>query len=628
MPIFAPSFAPIPPPPAAAPPRAPANTATVFSPVKAKLPPAAKPVKAPVFDASAFQTTLNKAGFAIPVTGQNDPLTQAAATAFRSHTDPGQFNVAHGLMAGAPSSTPAPTRSTQGLDVGIPKAPPVRATPVAKMSPIVGAIASALNGTVKPPKPPAPTVTKPTAKTTNTGGLPASDMAAAKAQIDAVIAPLIQQITNASLVQGKQGESLIQGYTNSAENMLKGINFEQPFQSAAGQQNAINTALMASLGGQGGSLQNQLGGQLAASGQAPGLASAITTGVGNTATGAANTGLATGDASLSQLLQGGAAAQGYGNSLPGIQALAGLQDTKGLQGQVQTDENNQLSSIQSKVPGMVQSELGAISSDQSATAKENQTIAQDAASNRLKQEGINATDRKTDISTIIAANIDPKTGTLTPAGIKQLRQLGINSTGVAGSVGAGIVKTNATNATKSSEFGQTLALATAKDTKELQQGQEKINIDNEKIVAGNAPKFSATNSRALGYRADQYGNPIGKTVTPIPGYGFNSKGNVVKESTSATTKQHGLTTLEVTRFSGQASTLAQAAKQGGTSSKGAALPPISYQQAEIEAQDQGIPAWIYLPALNRFYTPGQQGRPQTYTTVKSPGGLTVVSPNG
>jgi hypothetical protein len=115
-------------------------------------------------------------------------------------------------------------------------------------------------------------------------------------------------------------------------------------------------------------LQNQLQGELGTSVGAP-ATGAVVGRVGADATGAGNAGLAKGDATLSSLINQGAAAKTYGSKLPGIETLAGLQDAEKLQGAVNTDQANQLSSIESKVPSMVQSELGALASARTAQQK-------------------------------------------------------------------------------------------------------------------------------------------------------------------------------------------------------------------------------------------------------------------
>jgi hypothetical protein len=223
----------------------------------------------------------------------------------------------------------------------------------------------------KPPTPPKPPKGKTPAPKppgpTPPGELgPNQDAASARAAIQSILQPLIAQIQNAAAQRAKQGAALITGYTNNAVDKLNGINFQKPYQAAAQDQNAVNSALLASLGGQGSALQNQLSGELGSSVAAP-TAGAIVGKVGADTTGAGNAGLANGDATLSSLIAQGAVQGAYGQKLPGIETLAGLQDVKGLQGSINNTTQQQLGDLQAKVPQMVQDELSSI-----ATSKENQ----------------------------------------------------------------------------------------------------------------------------------------------------------------------------------------------------------------------------------------------------------------
>jgi hypothetical protein len=124
------------------------------------------------------------------------------------------------------------------------------------------------------------------------------------------------------------------------------------------------------------------------------------------------------------------------------------------------------------------------------------------------------------------------------------------------------------------------------------------------VNAKAAPKFNASSSRALGYQADQYGNPIlNKNGSPLllPGYALDNSGNVIKKSLGGASKQHGLTQGQTLRLRGTATTLAQQAFQGFTDSKGKVHPALSLDDAILEAQKEGLPNWIYLPELYRFY---------------------------
>lgn len=306
------------------------------------------PAKAPTVkgtDVSGMQKFLVGHGYNIAVDGVNGPQTQAAAADFRGSRNPTAFNTGHGLI----TPTAAGPASTDNSSTG-PAATPTKTAPVKTAPARVTAAAPASAASTQQ-----------------------TDTAAAKAQISTILAPVIQQIRDAENARAAAGQSAITGYTNSTENALKGIDFGAPSAQAGAGQNAINTALLAQLQGQGSGLQNELGGELAKAGLSPDQTSALTGRVASDTAGAAGAGLAKGDATLSSILQSGAAASDYGNKLPGIEALAGAQDTGKLQGGVSQDLNTQLSGVESKVPGMVQSALTALSS--ARTAQERNQIA-------------------------------------------------------------------------------------------------------------------------------------------------------------------------------------------------------------------------------------------------------------
>lgn len=256
-------------------------------------------------------------------------------------------------------------------------------------------------GVVQQQKPAAPKAKpKPTHGAGGAGTAPvdpaAADTATAKNAINAILAPIIKQITDAENARAAAGQQAIGGYTSNAEDQLKGLDFQAPFNAAAGGENAINTALLARLTGEGSSLQNDLQGKIGAID--PKLAASIGGAAGATANGAANAGLAQGDATTSELLSEGANAGAYGKKLPGITALAGAQDTSKLQGQTAADLKTQLDSITAKLPQMVQSQLASLTAGRNAQEKLRVGIA-------------------------LAENIDPYTGQLTQKGRDEIARI-------------------------------------------------------------------------------------------------------------------------------------------------------------------------------------------------------------
>lgn len=417
-----------------------ANLNTGVSRVKA---PAAPKAPAPL-DVTGMQKLLAQHGYQIPVDGLNGPLTQAAAADFRGSRNPAAFNVGHGLAHGAgPTVVP-----------GVSSTPTATSTPV-PTKPVLAATKTA-------PKP----ATKPAAKTAAKPAAPvptaaASDQATATSTINAIIAPLIKQITDAENQRASQGSGLISGYTKDAMAKLAGIDFGAPAAGAAGQESAVNSALLAQLQGQGSGLQNELGATLAKAGADPAFAASLTGKVGADTAGAGGAELAKGDATLSQLLGESAAAKTYGQKLGPITSLAGAQDTSKLLGQVASDSKTQLGDISSKVPAMVQSELSTLSTARSEA-------------------------EKTRIAQIISEGYDPNTGQLTPSARAALA----SATGYDPTTGQPTART---------QVAQTNA-ATAQNR------------------AANAakPKASAALSKQSGVLTDTYGNPILRNGKPVP----------------------------------------------------------------------------------------------------------------
>lgn len=131
------------------------------------------------------------------------------------------------------------------------------------------------------------------------------------------------------------------------------------------------------------------------------------------------------------------------------------------------------------------------------------------------------------------------------------------------------------------------------------------------------PKYSASVSRSLGYKADQFGNPIGGKISPLPGFKLNSAGTGAVKATS--TKP--LTTEQTLKFKGLSANFAATAANGGVDAKtGAAIPSLSYPDAITQAVKEGLP--LNGPAgvivqLNKVYVPGDKGRPLTPVTKQT-----------
>lgn len=104
-----------------------------------------------------------------------------------------------------------------------------------------------------------------------------------------------------------------------------------------------------------------------------------------------------------------------------------------------------------------------------------------------------------------------------------------------------------------------------------------------KIRAANAPKFSASASRALGYRADSNGNPTGRRLQILPGFKINNKGQVVKATAGRTSaREKPLSQTQRVAFATEADSAARAMKDGVGDA-----PSLDYGQAVAEFDRMG-----------------------------------------
>jgi hypothetical protein len=399
-------------------------------------------------------------------------------------------------------------------------------------------------------------------------------------QAQGEVDPILAQIRAQVLGQAKNAGQAITGYTNDLAGKLGSVDYAAPYTGAEGQQAAVDASLAQALAGGGLAGAADLKSRLAQIGE-PGVVGAAGDAVAATGTGNSNTVLAQGSSNLGALIANAAAAKSYGQKLPGIARLAGLQDIAGANSAVQTQIGTETTSVMNQLPSIV----NALRSASLARASQ-------AATNKYRTDSLASSTKTRQIATILGAGVDPTTGTLTPAAATALGKLtGVDPralSGTSATVAGRIIGANATAA------GRQTAAA-------------------EKAV----PKLSTSTSRALGYAADQYGNPWGGKVKLLPGFGYNTKGAIVKTSTSTSSKQHGLTTLKVDQLKGNALAIAeggfaggqfdangQPKPNGGFNAKKQATPPLSRAQVIDELDREGIPAWVYLPAVNSVYEPG------------------------
>lgn len=302
--------------------------------------PASTPKKKPGTNVSAMQQFLAGKGYNIAVDGVNGPMTQAAASDFRGSRNPHAFNIGHGL-----AHSDAPAAPAGGSGGGGPSPAP---TPPSRQQPT-----------------PAP---KPTAARTAPAAGGQTDLQQAQQYVNALLNPVIKQITDAENARATSGQNAIQGYTSAEQKLLGTYSplAAQEYGGAMQSQNAIDAALRSSLTGQGGDQANALGARLASLSVDPGTAARVVGAAGSTAAGAANANYAQGSATLSALGQQGAAAQDEARAQPGIAGLAGLQSSKALQAQTNTDLHDQLAAIGAKAPGLVQNLVSSLQNARTA----------------------------------------------------------------------------------------------------------------------------------------------------------------------------------------------------------------------------------------------------------------------
>lgn len=199
-------------------------------------------------------------------------------------------------------------------------------------------------------------------------------------QAQGQISPLVAAITKQIQGQTAAATNAITGYSQDAANKLRAINFGAPYAQAETGQAAVDDALRQSLSGAGTTDAAALSQRLAVLND-PSVAAAAT---GLTANGAANanTQLAQGSASLGNLLANAAAAKNYGQQLPGISNLAGLQQIAAAQQQGVSQIGTQTQQLESQLPSIIQGLQSQNDSRAQAitAARENQVARQDAIS--------------------------------------------------------------------------------------------------------------------------------------------------------------------------------------------------------------------------------------------------------
>lgn len=430
-----------------------------------------------------------------------------------------------------------------------------------------------------------------------TAGLPApltdpQIRARAQGEIDPIIARITAAINSRARVAG----SAITGYTDSLAKDLGAIDYGAPYAGAKEQQAAVDASLTQALSGGGTALAGDLKSRLAQIGE-PGVVGQAGDSVAATGAANANTELTRGSSALSNLIAQAAAAEEYGVKQPGLARLAGQQDITGVQNSALQQIGDQTATVEQQLPGILNdfrsqsdSRAGNIVS---ARAHGMDTIAaagRATATNTLAQEKIDSTARAKALDYIVKYGVDPATGMLTPTAQKLLAKVGVPEGALTGLSGSNVTSLN----------------------------------NNANSVAGadarSAASIAAADGRAAASRAQKAG-AVSASVSKIKGVVSHADGTPFLSASGSTipivTSTKTISPAARSKLAGTALTIGETAFHGGKDAKGNVLPKLDYPDAILEGQKAGIPLAILLNGLNRFYQPGDRGRPETPATKKA-----------
>lgn len=447
---------------------------------------------------------------------------------------------------------------------------------------------------------------------------PAQQQAQITSQVQASLLPQQTAIKNAASqdkTTAAAQQQAVQGYYTALAQILQGAapQVNAGYQQAAGNDAAFSKGFTDGLA----HVQTQAGQQNQAvenvAGSTPGQASDIANATGGSGVLDALYN-ATGYQPAINLTQQGAAAGAAASALPAVAGGLGGQAITQLGNQEQSNQNafqQQLAALQAQVPSLTQQYGNQLASQQSTLANNQQ------ATDEFSQQ---EDDRKTTIANaahqnqinnaikmIAATGVGPD-GNLTPTARAKIAGM----SGVDPTTGAPTLA-----ATKAAQSYQTQQKQLALSQQRVNISQQQANTAVNALNAKNAPKYSASVSRSLGYSANQYGIPMNGKIRLLPGFGYDNKGNIVKVGTSSTTNPHGFTAAQTAKLKGQALTfaenaalggaylkngkLAPAGTTGGYDAKGNPVPPLTREQALEKARQLGQPDWVALPALSTYY---------------------------
>jgi hypothetical protein len=443
---------------------------------------------------------------------------------------------------------------------------------------------------------------------------PAQQLAQARREAEAKILPQQQTLTREqAAIRGQAGvdEATARETAAALAQLLKGIGpaTQQPYLAAAGADAAFAKGFSTGLERVQGQTRDEAAGLLAASGgqgQQPMI---------DQAAGGANVTDALyqlgGYIPASSMNREGAGFAAAAANLPATALLTGRQDVQGIKQAATADEakiRGKLADLAARVPALFDTSLGRIEARQGKLASDAQAQALRERTQSFRESEADR-DYKFDERQQDAREFDAD------------RDFKFDL----------------------AKFGEEAALDRQRlrldvDYKNAQLAQsdrrirlEAARVRNSELKAAqlSAPKFHASNSRAQGYRSDQYGNPLLSkkgNVVPLPGYKIGPDGAVTKTSSSRGAKGP-FTRKQTLAFRGDALNLAELAFNGAPATDDDdELPPLSYEEALMEGEKAGIPRSILVAALNRFYVPGDRGRPQTKVTQAGLDFFNTLSP--
>lgn len=375
-----------------------------------------------------------------------------------------------------------------------------------------------------------------------------SPLEQAQQAVAAELDPLYKQLQTGYNSQAVAGAQAIQALTKQYADQLglMPAQINSIYGGAEQSTAASNAALADRLSGAGQQSSDDLAARLASI-QQPGAVNPAVAGVAQQATGAGNALYGTGNASLDQLIQQAASAQGYAAKLPGIAKLTGLQQLGQFKSALTTAEGKDIAALQDKAPGLIQSAFGTLTSANNAQAARDQSARQFNATQagnrfdrRLKAYEFGVTTRQTaawrKAQNQLAGN---KQGL---AALALADKIGKNPDGSLNTEGQAIFQTLGIPYKPGTVIGNppTIKTPTLNTTASGTAGYE-VGNDGKPILdtTGNTIPYTKTGSgpspslsAKLGYVVDGNGNAIADkdgNVQILPGFQVNAAGTGVEK---------------------------------------------------------------------------------------------------